>query len=82
MARKKKEHKKNYDDYVYLKYDRDGIFHESIMYIHCFKWGMRNYETDDCGIDMKDRDGKIHYIQFNPETFTISFEKEDIEKFL
>ena len=84
MARKKKDNSntKKYDDYVYFKYDRDGLFREGLFFIHCYKWLMRNYDTDDCGLDIEDENGKIHYIQFDPKTFMISFEKEDIEKFL
>ena len=43
---------------------------------------MRNYGTDDCGVELYDKNGKEHYMQFHPDTFIISREKEDIEKLL
>ena len=73
---------KNYEDYVYIRYDRDNIFDERLLGIHPYKWAMRNYETEDCGIEMYDKNGKKRYIQFHPGKFTISHEKEDIEKLL
>ena len=81
-SKKKNNCAKNYDNYVYFKYDRDNIFHEGLFYIRVYNWGMRNYQTDDCSIDLYDKNGKQHYIQFDPDKFIISHEKEDIEKLL
>ena len=81
-SKKKNNCNKNYEDYVYFKYDRDNIFHEGVFYIHAYNWLMRNYDTDDCGVQLYDKNGKEHYIQFHPDTFIISREKEDIEKLL
>ena len=47
-----------------------------------YNWGMRNYQTDDCSIELYDKNGKQHYTQFDPDKFIISHEKEDIEKLL
>ena len=43
---------------------------------------MRNYESDDCSIELYDNNNKKHYIQFHPDTFLISHKKEHIEKLL
>jgi hypothetical protein len=43
---------------------------------------MRNYESEDCAIELYDDNDKKQYIQFNPETFIISHKKKDIEKIL
>ena len=81
-CKKKDNYAKKYEDYVYFKYDRDNIFHEGLFYIHVYNWAMRNYESDDCSIELFDDDNKKHYIQFHPDTFFISHKKEDIEKLL
>ena len=81
-SKKKNNCAKNYENYVYFKYDRDNIFHEGLFYIHVYNWAMRNYESDDCSIEMFDKNNKKHYIQFHPDTFSISYKKEDIEKLL
>ena len=83
MVRKNKnEDTMKHEDYVYLKYDRDNLFRECIMNIHCYNWGMRNYETEDCSIEVYDKtdNDKIHNIQFDPAKWIISFDKNDIEK--
>ena len=59
------------DDYVYFKYERDGLFREGFFTKHCYNWIMRNYETDDCVLEIEDGHGKIHQIQFDPRTFII-----------
>jgi len=81
-CKNKDKYAKKYEDYVYFKYDRDNILHEGLFYIHVYNWAMRNYETDDCSIELYDKNNKQHYIQFHPDTFIISYEKEDIEKLL
>jgi hypothetical protein len=77
-----KNYAKKYEDYVYFKYDRNNIFHKGLFYIHQYNWLMRNYESDDCNIELYDDNNNKHYIQFNPDTFIISHKKEDIEKIL
>jgi hypothetical protein len=74
--------KENYKDYVFFKYDKDNIYHKGLFYKEQYNWLMRNYESEDCAIELYDDNDKKQYIQFNPETFIISHKKKDIEKIL